>query len=323
MPIVLSEANPLYGNLEQERTLLLTPEQAQEQDIHAARVGILNLMPGQVWRKTERLWLRHISHGILQIEPVLIKFDDDERERPGGSRHEHLKRYQPFSEVKERGLDGLIVTGDNLEVEEEADENGNRVAIPFTGEGGIRYAKKLGEVIDWADENVPSTIYSCLAAHFALNHKFGLKRDIAQPKIFGVEDHTRLETSSPFTEDMNDIIRAPHSRWGNVAPEQIKRMGGVALLAVSDRVGWLLAEGWNSAGGRDLFIQGHPEYSRYDLHDEYQRDVERGLMPALPTNYYIGNNPNAGVNMSWKSDARALHDNWISYIYQHFSDKSQ
>lgn len=311
MPIVIPRGEEGLGErLRQSGAAVIGEAAALHQDIRPARIGLLNLMPAATMESTEQQWLRYISHTVLQIEPVLMKFDDDFREREGASRSQILGRYQPLSSVAEQGLDGLIVTGDNLELKAGIDIAYDRPELlPFTD---IQYAKPLAETIDWARSNVRSTVYSCLASHYALHHLFGIERQGGDRKIFGVFEHVLNRTDSNFTVGMDDTVAAPHSRWGDMPPEELEN-AGIQLLAVSREVGWLLAQSKNQAGGDDLFIQGHPEYDRYDLHAEYQRDRDAGQKP--PQNYYRAEQP----RLTWVTDARALHGNWIASLYDSFS----
>lgn len=312
MPIIIAEneqSRGLYERLDAAGAAVLTQEQAEHQDIRPARIALLNLMPAAAMEKTETQWLRYMSHSVLQIEPVLLKFDDDLRERGGASRADELNRYKSFSEVADDGLDGLIVTGDNLELDESSPAT--QVLLPFDK---IAYSTQLAEVVEWARSNVHSTIYSCLASHFALDFLYGVERELSANKIFGVYQHrVNHDVPSSLTEGLDDIFRAPHSRWGN-APVEALGTTAVKVLAVNEQVGWLAAQDANDAGGYDVFIQGHPEYERDDLKQEHLRD---GVFRAdQPANYYS----NVGEpELTWANDARALHANWIASLYKHFS----
>lgn len=314
MPVVISpEYENLYDRLNASGAMVLREEEALAQDIRPARIGLLNLMPAPAMEATENQWLRYISNTVLQVEPVLLKFDNDTRERDGASRKEALKRYTSFSKGIGDGLDGLIVTGDNLELRKDCEPD-KPVALPFEE---ITYGPALKEIIDWARENVFSTIYSCLGSHFTLNHLYGVQRTIGESKVFGVFQHDITRYSkNPILQGMDDVISAPHSRWGNIDSQELED-AGVKVLAENEKVGWLLAANENKAGGQDLFLQGHPEYDKYDLHSEFIRDWENGQ--RMPQDYYDSNNPAAMPRMTWANDARALHSNWMSSIYRHFS----
>jgi len=313
MPIIFpkdGELDSLYDRLHEAGATVLTHEQAEQQDIRAARIALLNLMPAASMERTEIQWLRLMSQSVLQVEPVLLNFDNDARQRAGASRAGTLDRYEPFSEVRKQGIDGLIVTGDNLELRTKG-PSGRPEGLPFEE---IEYARQLGEVINWAQQNVHSTIYSCLASHFALDYLFGVERDISEKKVFGVYDHAVNRTSkSPLIAGMDDVIRAPHSRWGTVPTGDLMTTP-VEVLASNTAIGWLLAQASNDAGGQNVFIQGHPEYDRDDLKEEYLRDKSGAVQE--PTGYY---SEDGTAQLTWANDARALHANWIAGLYEHFS----
>lgn len=312
MPIVIDSKNlNMYERLIKSGAIVLREEEALSQDIRPARIGILNLMPAPAMETTENQWLRYISNTVLQVEPVLLKFDNDTREREGSSRREILKRYVSFSEGVAKGLDALVVTGDNLELRKDVEI---QEALPFEE---ITYGDSLRDVITWAKKNVFSTVYSCLGSHFALNFLYGVNRTISDQKCFGIFSH-ELEkyTKNPLIEGLDDTINAPHSRWGNISVEDLKNVG-VQVLASNNEVGWLLASDNNDSGGVDLYLQGHPEYDKYDLHSEFIRDWHEGQ--SMPKDYYELNNPASVPLMTWGNDARALHSNWIALIYRHFS----
>ena len=62
---------------------------------------------------------------------------------------------------------------------------------------------------------------------------------------------------------------------------------------------------------------GHPEYDRYTLKDEYERDIRRGLDPEIPVNYFNHDNPREEPMLQWRSHSSLLYCNWINYyVYQ-------
>ena len=316
MPVIIQDDQAhLKSKLIKAGAIVLSGDEAISQDIRPARIGLLNLMPAATMESTELQWLRYISDTVLQIEPVLMKFDDDFRERSGASRENILSRYQPFSDVAKMGLDGLIVTGGNLELSD-SQEGEQKIGLDFDK---LKFYDQLREIILWARSNVYSTIYSCIASHFALNQLYGMNRTIMKNKIFGVFDHQFHDTlTAPFTKGIDDIIRAPHARWGIIEMKEFENTN-VDILASNSEAGWLLAQNKNNIGGHDMFLQGHPEYDRYDLHREYQRDWAIGEAKGIPKGYYASNNPASIPQLTWANDARALHSNWIASIFKHFS----
>ena len=117
MPIIIREEQfRLKSRLTKAGAIVLDDIDAANQKVRPARIGLINLMPAATMEVTELQWLRYMSNTAVQIDPVLIKFDKDFRERAGESRANILTRYIPFSEAKKNGLDGLIITGGNLEL---------------------------------------------------------------------------------------------------------------------------------------------------------------------------------------------------------------
>lgn len=200
MPIISPDNDPcLQERLVGAGISVIDESAAASQDIRPARIGLLNLMPEAAMERTETQWLRWIGNQVLlQIKPVLIKFDDDRREDPGASRENILKRYTPFSQAADQGLDGLIVTGDNLEIRK---HTGFSSFTPRDFEvlppDEIKYYRQLQEVMNWADKNVHSSFYSCLAGQLLLHHRYGLQREVGEQKIFGVYSHEVADRQMP------------------------------------------------------------------------------------------------------------------------------
>jgi homoserine O-succinyltransferase len=85
-------------------------------------------------------------------------------------------------------------------------------------------------------------------------------------------------------------------------------------LATSDEAGVYLA---STKDKRNVFVTGNPEYESHTLHTEYVRDVGEGMEPAIPVNYYPGNNPDNEPKASWRSHGHLLFSNWLNYcVYQ-------
>ena len=86
------------------------------------------------------------------------------------------------------------------------------------------------------------------------------------------------------------------------------------ILATSDIAGVYLAA---TKDKRNVFVTGHPEYDALTLHTEYTRDVNEGMDPAIPVNYYPNNDVNSTPKASWRSHGHLLFSNWLNYcVYQ-------
>ena len=106
----------------------------------------------------------------------------------------------------------------------------------------------------------------------------------------------------------------PQSRYTGVSKEDIVADERLEIVAESDEAGPYLIIG---DGGKNIFVTGHPEYDTYTLDIEYKRDMNKGLNPDIPVNYYPENDPNQKPIKSWRCHANTLYINWLNYyVYQ-------
>jgi len=281
------------------------------------RIGLLNIMPAAVRSKTVEQFFGLIGPNQTDIEPVLIRFDEY---LPRTGRDEHLAFYEPFADVCKKGLDGLIVTGANLEIT----EDGSAI-LPIDE---VVYAAELRRILDWARENVRSTIYSCWAAHFALEHFYGWARTPLGTttfnnasgttgqsiKTFGLFDQNVDHSAfSALTLGMSDRISVPQSRWGDTPLNQMpaKAKAELKVLAWSNQSGWHLMAGPNA---REVYLQGHPEYYTKDLQGEYDRDKKAGMNPRLPVTYFPNGDDTQNPVCNWRADGHVFYRNWVNVL---------
>lgn len=253
-------------------------------------VGLINLMPYAAQARTQRQWAALLGANLP------LKFDDDPWETPGCRSAEYVADYVPFTEAADQ-LDAVVVTGANLELPKSLSPDRSGL-LPLDQ---IRYIRQLHDVINWSLETQKLTVYSCLASHIALNYLFGLERDRGMGKSFGVYEHEVTSPGSELVAGVGETLRAPHSRWGDI-PAKLLEDCGVEVVAVSDEIGWLVARYENS-----IFMQGHPEYSAYDLAEEYARDSTNSQ--AVPEHYFPEDNPDRSPAFSWQSDCDVLFTN--------------
>ena len=72
-----------------------------------------------------------------------------------------------------------------------------------------------------------------------------------------------------------------------------------------------------SLDGRRIFIFGHAEYDRNTLRDEYYRDLNKGIRPEIPVNYFPDDDPNKVPLLQWRATSQNLYSNWLNYyVYQ-------
>jgi homoserine O-succinyltransferase len=236
-------------------------------------IGFVNNMPDAALEATERQFVALLEAAAPDITVRLRRFA-----LPGLLRSERAQRhldasYRDISEFWGSPLDALIVTGTEPRAAALPDEP---------------YWPALAELIDWAERNTISTIWSCLAAHAAVLYLDGVKRHALAEKCFGVFACTKAR-SHPLTKGVARQIPIPHSRWNELREGELASCG-YEMLTRSPHAG---VDAF-SRQGRSLFVffQGHPEYDAASLLGEYRRDLARFLRresetcPALPRGYF-------------------------------------
>lgn len=295
MPIKVQKDLPARAVLEAENIFIMDEDRALSQDIRPLEILILNLMP--IKEETETQLLRALSNTPLQVDCTFLMMSSHVSRNTSAS---HLNKfYVEFEEVRRRRFDGMIITGapvENLEFEE------------------VNYWEELSAIMEWSKSHVTSTLHICWGAQAGLYYHYGIPKHKREKKLSGVYCHKVLEHKAPLVRSLNDYFLAPHSRYTEVRREDIEKHPELVILAESREAGIFLVM---SRDGRQVFVQGHPEYDRMTLNNEYHRDLSRGLNPELPWNYYENNDPFSVPPLMWRNAANTLYTNWLNYyVYQ-------
>ena len=294
MPIRVPNKLPAIDALKQENIYVMPAHRADTQDIRPMQVAILNLMPDKI--TTEIQLVRLLSNSPLQVDVDLVRLQHQAK----NTSEAHLDNfYRYFEDVKDKNYDGLIITGAPLALKDYDD---------------ITYWPQLKDILDWADKHVTSTLFLCWSAWAAIYHHYGIKHGIREDKLSGVYEHFSWEDKAPILRGFDDTFYVPHSRYGFISLDTLKQVDDLICVAGSDEVGAYLMQ--NKAGTR-VYITGHPEYERMTLNDEYQRDLEAGLEPTVPINYYPNDDVSQTPQKSWQAHGHLLFLNWLNYyVYQ-------
>ena len=102
-------------------------------------------------------------------------------------------------------------------------------------------------------------------------------------KLSGIYKHTTHHHHHPLVRGFDDQFWAPLSRFGDFNCKTIKANSDLTIFADEAQAGVYLAA---SPDCRQVFISGHPEYDANTLSNEYLRDLDGGLNPDLPVDYY-------------------------------------
>ena len=295
MPIKIQSDLPAKAELEEENIFVMDENRAISQNIRPLEIIVLNLMP--IKQDTELQLLRGLSNTPLQIDVTFLQMSSHVSKNTSAS---HIKKfYQTFEEVKNNNYDGMIITGapvEKLDFEE------------------VNYWDELTTVMEWSKKHVTSTIHICWGAQAGLYYHYGIKKELLPKKLSGVYKHRVMNRKEPLVRGFDDVFMAPHSRYTQASRQQILDNPRLKVLADSDEAGIYIVLG---DGGKEIFVMGHPEYDRLTLDQEYKRDIDKGIEPELPVNYYPDDDCNRKPMLSWRSHANNLYTNWLNYyVYQ-------
>lgn len=295
MPIRIPDNLPATRILESENIFVMTQHRAMHQDIRPLQILILNLMPTKV--ETETQLLRLLGNTPLQVDIDLMQTATHVSKNTSA---EHLLEfYQTFDQLRDNKYDGMIITGAPVE------------SLDFTQ---VDYWDELCAIMDWSTSHAYSTLHICWGAMAGLYHHHHIPKHPLPEKLSGVFRHRPLDLQHPLLRGFDEVFYMPHSRYTEVSRYDIDRHPALQVLAMSETAGVAIVA---THDARQVFVTGHCEYDRYTLANEYQRDVQRGLSPAVPRNYFPGNDPQAVPTMLWRSHANLLFSNWLNYfVYQ-------
>lgn len=302
--------------------------ESQGRTARCVHVGLINNMPDAALEATERQFvtlLESAAKGIM-VHLSLFALPDVPRHDLG---HRRVKRfYAGVDKLWNSQLDGLIVTGREPRTSNLKEEP---------------YWKTLTRVLEWAEHNTHSTVWSCLAAHAALLHLDGIERRKSAEKRCGIFDCVRL-SDHPLMAGLSSRVRMPHSRWNDIPEDQLTARGYTVLTQARNEGADIIVKDRNSLF---VFLQGHPEYDPETLWLEYRRDVKRYVTgesetyPSTPRNYFDAETAEAltalheralggrseniladldaiasgkGIEHTWRTSAARLYGNWLAYL---------
>ena len=331
MPLVAHTPLPSFERLKQHGQEVLALDRALTQDIRELHIGLLNMMPDAALDITERQFMRLVGNSNQIAQFYIHVFS-----LPGLARCPETQAYvdeyyTTFDQVREEGLDALIISGAN-------------VSNPSLDQEA--FWTPLTEVIEWARVNVTSTMCSCLSTHALMKYFYQIDRVKRDDKKWGVFEHRVTQPTHPLLREINTRFDVPHSRWNSITREQIECAGLTVLIQSFDGEVHMAV---SPDQLRMVYFQGHPEYDINSLLKEYKRDLMlyfegRGEQPPYPENYFpveareiadrymrtallameSGDTlpifPEEEIlpylDNTWGDTARAIFNNWLGSVYQ-------
>ena len=222
------------------------------------RVGLVNNMPDPVLAATERQFRDIIQAAVPGRDLDLQLFQIAGIRRHPEVLEQMAARYQPADAIAQADLSALVVTGAKA------------------GDGPLKsspYWPGFARLVDLTVSLQLSTLWSCLAAHAAVEALDGIERRPLGIKCSGFF-RCAPKASDQLLEGIENDWLVPHSRYNGLSAEELVS-SGYQILTSSSEIGPDVF----IRRGPPLFIfcQGHPEYDRGSLLQEYQRDVRAYL----------------------------------------------
>jgi homoserine O-succinyltransferase len=291
-------------------------------------IALINNMPSAALEATERQFRTVLDAAAGNIKVRLTLYTLPDVPRTDAGKRYVSSCYADISDLWNSHVDGIIVTGTEPRAPNLEDE-------PYWG--------SLTRLLDWAEHQTYSSIWSCLAAHAAVLHMNGIGRRPLRDKSCGVFECARV-SDHPLASTVPVRFQMPHSRWNEV-PEDSLISCGYHILTRADNAG---ADAFlKQSNSLFVFFQGHPEYEAETLLLEYRRDVgrflrrERDKYPSTPQGYFDEDTTRSltvlrnralsdrreelladlstvlaasKVKKTWGSAAVCLYRNWLQYL---------
>lgn len=295
MAVVIDSHLPAFEQM-RANGLSVKDSAATEPDI---TIGLINLMP--IKQDTEKDFMSILAPIEENVGVKLINMVTHRVSR--NTPKEHLEKfYTDFSSVAHR-LDGVIVTGAPLE------------DVAFED---VDYWEEITGIFDWLHCRRIPTFYVCWGAFAALWHWWRIPMTHVDRKISGIYQAETVKKESVIIQGIGSRFEIPVSRYVTWADSEIEGATGLSTVARNSEAGSFLLE---SDTHPEWFMTGHGEYNLMTLHNEYHRDLSRGINQHIPDNYYPDNNPSAQPVDRWNTTARKMMANWIGVVKQQKSQQ--
>ena len=296
MPIKIPVDLPALETLSNEHVFVMTHDRAKTQDIRPLKIAIVNLMPTTL--DTEIQLLRLLGNTPLQVDINFLRMGSHEsRNAPPG----HLEKfYSSAGDIIKNSdrFDGIIITGAPVET------------LPFEE---VDYWDELSAVIDYAKDNIWSSLHICWGAQAALYRRYGIPKLPLKEKLFGVFPHKINERFSTLFRGFDDEFLAPQSRHTECDREAIAASKYLSIQSETDEAGVFIV---TARGNREIYVTGHLEYDPLTLDREYRRDKAKDLPISIPKNYYPEDDDSKSPVVRWRAHAHLFFSNWLNCVYQ-------
>ncbi|PCJ99078.1 MAG: hypothetical protein COA45_06445 [Zetaproteobacteria bacterium] len=259
----------------------LTLEQAENSNERELHIAVINAMPEGAVRQTPSQLAGPMAEAAGSRNVVLHTFYVDDIDY-GAHTQYVIDNYHHLDKLDEIKPDIIIVSG-----------SGDYDAL-------LPAVKTILE-----HEGATTKIFSCMAGHALFEAKYDTSRQKLDEKKHGIFPMEKTNITSPLTKGISSNFNEPFSRWYDISWEQVLDADMKLLIDSADN-GVFLAS--SKDGISEIFIQGHPEYSKESLLREFNRDTicarfseitheeNPRAYPKCPENYLISKTHNEENN---------------------------
>jgi len=254
------------------------------------KIAVVNLMPNK--EETELQWIRVFANAMVPIEIDWVRT----RHESKNTKREYLEsKYIPFSGIKTRFYDAMVITGAPVE------------KLPFEE---VDYWEELKDILDYARTHVFSTMFVCWAAPAALFHYYNIPKFVTEEKLSGIYEH-EIDIISPLMQGVDNRFWGPQSRYFYTKEEDVDAISTLKVIAKCKESGIHIIASNNY---REIYVNGHNEYDDDSIDQEYKRDLLKGISVKMPENYYVDNDMNKGIVAQWRVHSNLLYRNWLKLV---------
>jgi len=265
-------------------------------NLNSVKVLIVNLMPNKV--DTEIQFLNIFANIKLNVDVTFLYLLSHKNKNTCS---DYLKNnYKTFDEIRHHSYDGMIITGAPLE------------KLDFEE---VDYWEELKSIFDFSVSKIKSTVYVCWSSMAALYYYYGIPKILTEKKIFGVFTHSCQAKDNKLLTDFKLNFPVPHSRYFDISKDYVRKIDELEIL-ISSKDGSIHAIA--SKDYKKIFLSGHWEYENTTLKKEYLRDLDKGLTPPFPLNYFSFNDVNTTPINTWNNHGVLFFKNWLNIISNKF-----
>ncbi len=255
------------------------------------KILVLNLMPNKVKTEYHILRLLNTKNPAEEIEPFFLKLDTHKYKNIDD---DYLNEfYVSFEDIKKLDIKAAVITGAPLE------------KIKFEE---VSYWEELKKIFEFIN-NLKSSIFICWGSQAALYYFHNIQKYDYENKKFGVFRHKCENRSELFESLGSEDFKIPHSRYTFVKREDIEKENNLKILLSDENNEPVIVKDKNK-----IYVSGHMEYDKYNLRDEYVRDINNNIKISIPENYFLNDKPENSPLFTWEKFSRIFYSNWLESI---------